>query len=255
MARRYPKIPLNSEVLELLKNNVLLSHAVTLMPEQYIRKAVTEYMFCYMLRHLGIVTVNEDPENLKTSMLFSSLGESKERDMFLNTCVMMAKGTVAAVEEGEKSKEQKEQERVQEELAKCSFEQIIENVKNCDGQARVTIMYSRETDDSTANENPVDLIYGVSVEKPAELDFTKLRLENITNMRDLDRFSRQVLAYESGASMSLDVTLDMFDPIIAEVVYKLEEWQELALEECRQSSHNNIASPAVDPWMKLFNGL
>ena len=269
MGRTRTAIPKNGEVIELLNQRVLVSHAVTLMPEEYIKNAVCEFLTSHMLQLLNIVKVNDDPKNLEASMLACSFAHPDDLALLLHGCVSSTSG-IKITQEAEKSLsvEEKNRREVEQQLGNCSLEEIIDHVKNSMGMPR--IRYFEKHD---AIQMPMPVVQPVPatpapvqksdkigsfirVEKPAEINYSKLDFTHFTTDAALDVFLKDIIKYESGLSDKLDVSVELFDPLIGKVFDKMLEWQELACKEAKNSSYNNISFDVVkDPWANLFAGL
>lgn len=261
MARLRKKLPTTEEMVELLNNRVLVSHAVTLMPDDYIKKSVTDFLTSYLLQKIGIVVVNEDPKNLETSMLMSSFQHPDDLALLLHGCVSSTQGLkISTSSEKSLSAEEEARKKTEAELHNCSLDQIIEHVKDSAGMPRIKF-YAPPDDPSAPITNPafykaIQIGPFIRVEKPAEIDYSHLDFSHITTDAALDVFLKDIIKYESGLSDTLDIGIDLFDPIVVKVFGKMVGWQELAIKEAKNSAYNNISFDVVnDPWATLFNGL
>jgi hypothetical protein len=265
MTKKKLRLPKDSEILDVIKEKVLVSHAVTLAAEDYIKQAVTDYLTSYLLQELGFVVVNKDPKNLESSMLTSSFQHIDDIKYILHGCVSSKNGAKFVSTSDEKlTEEEKKRLKTREQLSICSLEQIIENTQNSDGQPRVKYIKFRE--DLPANASSAQQVINmlakeigdfVSVQKPAEIDYKKLDFSKIANDKALDKFLTDIIAYEAGLKDTLEVALDLFDPLIRTLVFdKMPVWHELAIKEAQISNFNDISFQVVeDPWMNLFNNL
>ena len=130
MTKRKPRIPKDEEVLEMIKHNVLVSHAVTLAPEDYIKKSVSEYLTSRLLLSLEVITVNEDAKNLEASMLASSFSHPDDLTLLLHGCVSSTQGVhISEAAEKTLNVEEKNRAELEDQLHNCSLEHIIDNVK------------------------------------------------------------------------------------------------------------------------------
>ena len=263
MTKRKSKIPKDDEVLEMIRQNVFVSHAVTLAPDDYIKKSVSHYLVSRLLQRLAIVVVNEDVKNLEASMLAADFAHPDDLVLLLHGCVSSTQG-VHLAESAEKalSVEEKNRAELEDQLHNCSLEQIVENVKESQGQPRITyieppptgIAVALVTGSSVAKADKIGEF--IRVEKPAEVNYRKLDFSHITTDAALDVFLRDIIKYESGLSSVLDVAIELFDPVVKELLIKIEEWQELALAEAKGSAHNSVAFEVIkDPWQSLFSSL
>ena len=265
MTKKKLKLPKDTEILDVIKKKVLVSHAVTMAGEDYIKQSVTDYLTSYLLQELGYVVVNTDPKNLESSMLTSSFQHIDDIKYILHGCVSSKNGAkFVSTSDDKLTEEEKKRQKIHEQLAICSLEQIIENTQNSAGQPR--IKYSTFREDLPANATSPQYLSNIlakeigdfiSVQKPAELDYKKLDFSKIENDKALDKFLDDIIAYEAGLKDTLEVALDLFDPLIKTLVFdKMPSWHELAIKEAHISNFNDISFQVVeDPWMNLFNNI
>jgi hypothetical protein len=265
MAKKKLKLPKDAEILEVIKEKVLVSHAVTMAPEEYITKSVTGYLTSYLLQLLGFVVVNEDPGNLETAMLSSSFQHPEDIAYLLHGCVSSKNGVkFVNVSDDDLSAEDKKRHKIHEQLKICSLEQIIENTKESAGQPRISYVKYDESLTDLAGlmamiQNALAQQIGdfISVKKPAELNYLKLDFSKIENDKALDKFLSDIIQYEAGIIDTLNVALDLFDPLIKTLIFdKMPIWHELALKEAQLSTYNDITFNVVeDPWSAVFKSL
>ena len=280
MTKRKPKLPKDDEVVALLNDRILVSSAVTLAPEEYIKRSASDFLTSYVLQKLGVVVVNEDAKNLEASMLSSSFQHPDDLTLILHGCVSSTTGAkLSKAQEDKLSVEEKNRRALEEQLHMCSLDEIIDHVKNSMGQPRIS--YMEKTDEAilavlqsalqTAivnappNAGPAPAIPTtkadkigsfIRVTKPAEIDYRRLDFSHLTTDAALDIFLKDIVKYESGITDKLDIAIELFEPLVAQIFVKMKDWQELAIKEAKSSRYNNIQFEVVnDPWAALFSGL
>ena len=259
---RTPKFPSDNEVMAIIEKQVLVSSAVTQAPEEYIRKAVMEYIFSYITQYLLLINVNESESNLESGMLSSSIFLFGLEKALLHGLVSskngvkIVSGTTDSEETIEKDPKQVAWNKVQEELRSTSLRSIIELTKESLGQKRIRL-HTRKTEihDASGQITGYDKYYVIEVQKPAELDYTKLDLTTFKQDIDLEIFLGNILQYEAGMTDKLLIEASMM-PKVSKLIDKIEAWQDSAVESCKTSNHNNISFQVVDdPWKALFGGI
>lgn len=270
-----PKYPKVEEVNKILEEQVLVSSAVTKSDEKYIIEAARGFLTQYYMIKTGLITVNEDPQALESSMLLSSLRE-EDFTALLNNAVLEERGKPGTSKfvdsEDTKDPEIKARQVLLERLSEMSCSTIIEHTKETLGSPRVyfedsmfamklyfqgykigTVVSPKNDDaDLTKKQKEKKTLY---IKKPAELDYSKLDLTKIDGL-DTWMLLDCVIKYESGFLDMLAVPQEALPPDLLTLLRKVDKWAKGAVELANNSEHNNTVFGVVDdPFKALFGAL
>ena len=270
-----PKYPRLAEVNKIIDEQVLVTSAVTKSDPDYIINATREFLTQYYMIKTGLITVNEDPQALESSMLLSSLRE-EDFTALLNGTIIAERGKVGtarfAAEGEEATMEEKARAKVLEQLSEMSCGTIIEHTKETLGAPRIYFessefawklylqgykvgtVVSTKADDTTTTKKVKDkkTLY---IKKPAELDYTKI---NLTAVQGLDTWMLLdcVVKYESGFLDMLAIPEEALPADLVTLLKKVDKWAKGAVELSNNSVHNNTVFNVVDdPFKALFGAL
>jgi hypothetical protein len=269
-----PKYPKVSEVNKILEEQVLVTSAVTKSDPDYIINASREFLTQYYMIKTGLITVNEDPQALESSMLLSSLQEEDFTALLNGALISEAgkEGTAKFADDSvEATMEEKARAKVLNQLSEMSCGTIIEHTKETLGSPRVyfedsmfawklylqgykvgTVVSAKSDDDATKKVKEKKTLY---IKKPAELDYTKLDLAAVTGL-DTWMLLDCVIKYESGFLDMLAIPEEALPVDLATLLRKVDKWAKGAVELANNSVHNNTVFGVIDdPFKALFGGL
>jgi hypothetical protein len=271
-----PKYPKLAEVNKIIEEQVLISSAVTKSDPEYIINAAKGFLTQYYMIKTGLISVNEDPQVLESSMLFSSL-DAEDFTLLLNGSLVSEKGKAGtasfASDEKEATMEEKARQKVLDQLSEMSCGTIIEHTKETLGSPRVYFessmfamklymegykvgtVVSNKMDDATVNKKKKKEDKTLYIKKPAEIDYTKLKLENVTGL-DTWMLLDCVIRYESGFLDMLAIPESALPDDLVKLLSKVGKWAKGAVELANNSEHNNTVFGVVDdPFKALFGAL
>ncbi|MCI4436125.1 MAG: hypothetical protein JHC33_04860 [Ignisphaera sp.] len=270
-----PKYPKVSEVNKILEEQVLVTSAVTKSDPDYIINASREFLTQYYMIKTGLITVNEDPQALESSMLLSSLQEEDFTALLNGALISEAgkDGTAKFADDSiEATMEEKARAKVLDQLSEMSCGTIIEHTKETLGSPRVyfedsmfawklylqgykvgTVVSSKVDDAATTKKAKAKKT--LYIKKPAELDYTKLDLAAVTGL-DTWMLLDCVIKYESGFLDMLAIPEEALPADLATLLRKVDKWAKGAVELANNSVHNNTVFNVVDdPFKALFGAL
>ena len=269
-----PKFPRLEEVNKVINEQVLVSSAVTKSDPEYIIKAAKSFLTQYYMIKTGLISVNEDPKALESSMLLSSLQE-EDFTLLLNGALLSEKGkegtAMFASADETASAEEKARAKVLEQLSEMSCGTIIENTKETLGSPRVffesssyalqlhmqgykigAVVSPKPTNPVKASKAKSKTLY---IKKPAELDYTKLNLAAVAGL-DTWMLLDCVVKYESGFLDILAIPEEALPEDLVKLLKKVEKWAQGAVELANNSEHNNTVFNVIDdPFKALFDSL
>ena len=270
-----PKYPTTKEVNKIINEQVLVSSSVTKSDPDYIIGAAKSFLTQYYMIKTGLITVNESPEALESSMLLASLN-AEDFTLLLNNAVLELRGkagTAKFVDDGpDATPEAKARQKVLDQLSEMSCATIIEHTKETLGSPRVyfedssfafklymqgykigTVVSDKADPQGTKKQkNPPKVLY---IKKPAELDYTQLNLDAVAGL-DTWMLLDCVIRYESGFLDMLAIPEAALPDDLTKLLKKVEKWAEGALELAKNSEHNNTVFNVVDdPFKSLFSSL
>ena len=266
------KFPTTAEVNETLTNNVLVSSAVTKSDPEYIINACKSYLTQYYMIKTGLITVNEDPNALESSMLLSSL-QAEDFTALLNGSLKDQAGKAGtatfANDDPEADPEVKARQKVMNQLSEMSCATIIDNTKESLGSPRVYFEdssfafklymqgYKVGTVVSTGSDtiNTKKKSKTLYIKKPAELDYSKLNLYAVVGL-DTWMLLDCVIRYESGFLDMLAIPEAALPADLIKLLSKVNKWSKGAIELANNSAHNNTVFNVIEnPFEALFNAL
>lgn len=270
-----PKYPTTAEVNKIINEQVLVTSAVTKSNPDYIIDAVKGFLTQYYMIKIGLITVNENPEALESSMLLASL-TAEDFTMLLNHAVVELQGKSGtasfADDSPDASPDAKARQKVLDQLSEMSCDTIIEHTKETLGSPRVyfedadfayklymqgykigTVVSTCATPAPTKKgQKEPKVLY---IKKPAELDYTKLKLDRVTGL-DTWMLLDCVIRYESGFLDMLAIPEAALPDDLLKLLSKVEKWSKGAIELANNSEHNNTVFNVVDdPFQALFGAL
>jgi len=265
-----PKYPKLDEVNKLIEERILVSSAVTKSTPEYIIESVKGFLTQYYMIKTGLISVNEDPKALESSMLLSSL-DTEDFTALLNGSLKSLQGQVGtatfASEKDDATIEEKARAKTLEQLGEMSCDAIIDHTKESIGTPRVyfesnlfaiklfqegykigTVVDIGEHFDKTNKKT-------LYIKKPAEIDYTQLNLDNIKGL-DAWMLFDCIIKYESGFLDMLAIPEEALSDDLKKLLKKVDGWSKGAVELANNSEHNNTVFNVVeDPFKALFNAL
>lgn len=230
-------IPSKAELLSLVEKKVLISHAVTMASDEYIKKSTDGFLFYYLMRENNLVTVDEDVDGLKKAMLASSLDEDAVK-LLMHGCVSRKHGLKIAVDKDDKKKEETEKDRLEKEADEA---QVTESLRGGIELAR----------DSMGTVRANKTTNGFNIELPVRLNTDALVFEGDSTL-DEKEFLWDYLMYDAGLTMSLTIPFSIVDKCIEKINAVSSELAEDALGMARVSKLNNTTTNIIDdPWAML----
>lgn len=270
-----PKYPTLNEVNKIITEQVLVSSAVTKSDPEYIINAAKSFLTQYYMIKTGLISVNESPEALESSMLLASL-DAEDFTLLLNHAVVELQGkagTAKFVDDNpDATPEAKARQKLLDQLSEMSCGTIIEHTKETLGTPRV---YFESADFAyklfmqgykigtvvSHNTPPVQLKKGskepkvLYIRKPAEIDYTKLNLSEVAGL-DTWMLLDCVIRYESGFLDMLAIPEAALPEDLLKLLSKVDKWSKGAVELANNSEHNDTVFNVVDdPFKSLFGAL
>lgn len=258
------RLPSDAEVIEILRKKLLVSSAVTCMPSTYILNATSNLLMATFMLRYGVVKVNDDATRIGKDMMSTLLNDNDSRILILHGSVSSTNGVRVVEKEETNDPLTKAREDASKQLHDCSFENLIYNIKECQGAPRIQMfdkinpMPGEELsiDQLMVNKLVEDIGPFLRIQRPVELNYKRLKLLNISGSVALNRFLSDIIKYEAGVYDTLNVPISLLSPVVKMIHRKLIGWGELALAEAANSSYASIQFDVVDdPWAALAQGL
>lgn len=279
-------------ILTYLDTNVFVDSTINMMPDEYIKNAVSERLCQVVLMNEGLVKLNEDKQALSRAMLRSSLDE-KDINFILGASLKISQvkvniGTapapaVAKAKKGTKAKgavkkssKKKIVDTKKDEVSPdnandmikakmenmCSIDTLIGIIKDNLGTSRIVPTSSQHAvmeamllnQQNNTTVAPInDMLY---IERPLELNLDFIDLARIDNSQIFDFFSG-LMENDSNSSLGLLLPIEAFvDSVKTFLTTDLEAVCQTAVAFAKNSAKNSISFTAeADPFKSLFDTL
>ena len=279
------------DVVQYLDETFFTDSSVTMMPDDYLKKSISERLCQVVLVNEGVVSLNEDKAMLSRAMLRSSLSE-EDINFILAASLKISQVKVSvgpaptkttkkstkakgAAKTKKKTKKEKNKEEANPENANdmikakmesmCSIETLIGIIKDNFGTSRIIPTSSLNAMVSADNLNmaqpqgspeiePVkDTLY---IERPLELNLSFIDLSQINNSEIMEFFNG-LLEADSNSSLGISLPISAFiAPVRDFLATTLPAVCDAAIAFAKKSTKNSIAFTAEpDPFQTLFNTL
>lgn len=279
-----------NDVVQYLDETFFTDSSVTMMPDDYLKKSISERLCQTVFTNEGLVTLNEDKNSLSRAMLRSSLND-KDINFILAASLKISqvkvnvgpaptktvkKGTKTkgAVKKSKKTTKAKAEEANPDsanEMIKakmesmCSIETLIGIIKDNLGTSRIipvaseaSILQAMTLNMAAAagvpNVEPVrDMIY---IERPLELNLSFVDLSQIDNTQIFE-FLNSLMESDSNSSLGITLPMTAFVPAVRDfLTTDLPAICDAAIAFAKTSAKNSITfNAAPDPFKALFDTL
>lgn len=279
-----------NDVVQYLDETFFTDSSVTMMPDDYLKKAISERLCQAVFVSEGLVSLNEDQTALSRAMLRSSL-DDKDINFILAASLKISqvkvtvgpaptktvkKGTKTkgAVKKSKKTTKAKAEEANPEsanEMIKakmesmCSLETLIGIIKDNLGTSRIIPVASEQSifQAMTANmaaaagippvEPVKDTLY---IERPLELNLSFVDLTQIDNAQ-IFQFLNSLMESDSNSSLGITLPMTAFIPTVRDfLTVDLPAVCDAAISFAKNSAKNSITfNAAPDPFKALFDTL
>ncbi len=279
-----------NDVVQYLDETFFTDSSVTMMPDDYLKKSISERLCQTVFTNEGLVTLNEDKNSLSRAMLRSSLND-KDINFILAASLKISqvkvnvgpaptktvkKGTKTkgAVKKSKKTAKAKAEEVNPEsanEMIKakmesmCSIETLIGIIKDNLGTSRIIPVASEASilqamtlnmaaAAGTPDVEPVrDMLY---IERPLELNLSFVDLSQIDNTQIFE-FLNSLMESDSNSALGITLPMTAFVPAVRDfLTTDLPAICDAAIAFAKTSAKNSIIfNAAPDPFKALFDTL
>jgi hypothetical protein len=264
------------KVIDYLDREFFSDSTVTMMNDEYLKKAIRERLCQIVFKHEGLAPLNTDGHALSKAMLRSSLSP-EDINFILNATLKVSdvqisiKATAdeATAEDGDKKKDS-EEETVENANAMIkakmesmgSIENLIGIIRDNLGTSRIVPVPSAESAmeammaKMAGNPQAEPVLDMLSIERPLELNLNFVDLTKISNTQ-IFQFLNVLMASDSNSSLEVTLPIDAFiDPVKDFLRTDLEPVLQAAVDFAHNSAKNSISfTAAPDPYKALFETL